>query len=451
MENSGPVDVLIVGGGLAGCTAAVYASRAGFSVRIIEATRQIGGRVRSLYAKDAGMWVDNGQHVLSNGYSETFALLKILNTQHLIDKQPQLEISYQFEANPKTQILLKAARLPAPFHLLVPLITKMPLDTSDKLWLFRWGIASKLISRSRLQSMSVSEWLGCAGKRSRKLEEIFWLPLCLATLNGNLEECSALLMSRVLDQAFLASSSTSGLGIPGARLDQIFREGFESYFHQSHTEVTTGNPVRSIEITKKHVESATLRSGEAIPASNIIFATPPTAAGRILGNMINLDTTVWKYSPIVTIYFRLSRPLSGQFPVALPHSPLQWIFELPQHAFPGEGHGYAFVISRADDLAAQADDRIRETAIAECKKYCSPEPADADFLTWKIIRERKATFLPTPATERKRPDTHTTISGLFLAGDWTNTGLPATIEGAILSGKKAAEYLIKSQKSADFT
>ncbi|MEL6821745.1 MAG: hydroxysqualene dehydroxylase HpnE, partial [Calditrichota bacterium] len=437
MQNTDSLDVLVVGGGLAGCSAAVYAARQGRSVKLIEATRNIGGRVRSLYAKDAEMWVDNGQHVLSNGYNETFSLLKILNTHHLIEKQPRLQISYQFKENPKKQVTLKAYRLPAPFHLLVPLMTQMPLRNADKLWLLRWGITSKRIKDSELIRMSVADWLACAGKRSFRLEEIFWLPLCLATLNGNLENSSALLMSRVLDQAFLASSSLSGLGIPAARLDQIFRDGFEDFFKQHSIDVITGNPARALNVLNNQAISVTLRDSETIFASNIIFATPPPTTAKLLGNYLKLNVASWKYSPIVTIYFRLARPLVGEFPVALPHSPLQWIFELPQNAFPDAGHGYAFVVSGATELAAQADNEIRELAIAECRNYCTPQPDHLDFLSWKIIREKKATFLQTHEAEIQRPNTETAINGLYLAGDWTNTGLPATIESAILSGKKA--------------
>ncbi|MGH1363824.1 MAG: hydroxysqualene dehydroxylase HpnE [Calditrichia bacterium] len=431
-------DILIVGGGLAGCTAAWYAAQAGFSVHLVEATPHLGGRVRSTYAEDVNFWIDNGQHVLSNGYHETYKILKYLGTDHLVLKQHKLQLAYQFNNKAKEQLVFNAWKLPAPLHLLMPLLVKMPISWQDRIQLLRWGISSKRFSESDLENMTVREWLECSGKGSKKLNEIFWQPLCLATLNGTIDQCCALLMSRVLNQAFLASTSLSGLGIPLGRLDQIFSDGFQKSFQRLSVRVSLSSTVRKAVIEANQFVALELRSGERLHASAAILATPRHVTERLLTGSCSFKAVDWRYSPIVTVYVRLRYKLSGIFPVSLPHSPLQWLFELPEQAFSGEGFGYAFVISGADELCSQSNEEIQQLALEESIKYATPDLSPKDFLGWKVIREKKATFLPTCSAQLSRPETETGIANVFLAGDWTATGLPATIEGAIISGKNAA-------------
>ncbi len=211
--------VLIVGGGVAGISAAVAAIRKGLQPVLVEKNRTLGGRARSLYARDIRRTIDNGQHALSYNYQHTRWLLATLNSLERIHFQKRLEI--RFYLSHHRRIHFRVWNLPVPFHLLLPLFLLLPLTPADRKFLVRWGWMNRNLSEYQLKSMTAREWLYQAGD-APVLEQVFWTPLTLAALNTPIENASALLLYRALRQGFLSGAARSGLGLPTDMLGEIF-------------------------------------------------------------------------------------------------------------------------------------------------------------------------------------------------------------------------------------
>ncbi|MCB0259905.1 MAG: FAD-dependent oxidoreductase, partial [Calditrichaeota bacterium] len=201
--------VVIIGGGLAGISAAVAALAQGRQPLLLERTAGLGGRARSLFARDVDSMIDNGQHVLAASYHETRRLLRRLGQENAIHFQQPLSIHFRF--NQRRNFPFRAWRLPAPLHFLLPLLFGAPLSRSDRRYLFRWGRRFRQTVPEQLKPLTVRQWLDEAGQ-SPLLEQLLWEPLTLATLNTPLRQASAFLLYQVLQKAFLSSAATSGLG-----------------------------------------------------------------------------------------------------------------------------------------------------------------------------------------------------------------------------------------------
>ena len=252
------------------------------------------------------------------------------------------------------------------------------------------------------------------------------------------------MLHRVLKLAFLGSSKNSGLGIPTASLSEIFATPAIQFVEQNGGKIITGQSV--VKITPRengHFQIYTNRD-DAYQARRLIIALPPHALSKILANSaelanrLSLNLEKFAYSPIITIYFWLKNALAAHSPIALIDSPVQWLFHLPAPSNNSGLHGYSAVISAAHSYAHLPDEEILNILAAELRHYFLVDIAESQLLhSYKIIREKRATFLQTPESLRYRPTTATALNNLYLAGDWIDTGLPATIESAVLSAKTA--------------
>ena len=436
--------VVIIGGGVAGISAAVHAIENGWQPLVLEATPHPGGRARSFFAKDISHTIDNGQHVLSAAYHETIWLLKKLGSIDGVHFQPALEIYFQL--NNQRKFAFRSSRLPAPFHFLLPLVRHAPLTGADWRFLRRFGWQWLKTSAEDLRGATVREWLDSIGN-APFLEKLLWEPITLATLNTPVHKASAFLLHQTLKLAFLGNAKTCGLGIPKTGLSELFAKPFAEYLAKNGGALRSGTIVRKIVAENGRISALETHRGEQIEAKTVISAIPPHALSRILEsspearNKLSLSLDKFEYSPIITVYLWLRKPIPTQFPAALVDSPVQWIFELPATG-DADLHGYSLVISAAFDLANADDSAILEQVNSEFRHYFLKDlQSDFGLAAHKIIREKRATFLQTPESLRHRPMTETGIANFFLSGDWIDTELPATIESAVVSGKMAIAAL----------
>lgn len=438
-----PKEVIIAGGGVAGISAAVAALEKGWKPLLLERTAQLGGRVSSLYAKDAQKRIDAGQHVLSAAYTETCRLLQKIGSLDKIEFQKRLFVDFRLHF--RRNFRFHAWPLPAPLHFLFPLLLSSPLGKTERRFLFRWFRLSRHFSPGRLKAMTVREWLDAAGK-APFLEKLLWEPLSLATLNTPIEQASGFLLRQALEKAFLGTSRRSGLGIPKALLGDIFAAPAEAYIRKNGGEILTTSAVKRVVIENGRAAAVETRKGETFSAPLLILALPPHALTRLIKDSPGLesafgqDFSQFRYSPIVTAYLWLENPLPGEFPMALVDSPAQWIFRLPDASGKGESFGYAVVISGAFELAERSGGEILELINREFRHFFAKDIyRDLRLLAGKVVKEKFATILQTPQAQKLRPACRTGIPNLFLAGDWIDTGLPATIESAAVSGRMAVE------------
>ncbi len=439
--------ILIVGGGLAGLSAALHSLCYGYKPVIAEKNRQTGGRVRSVFAADLKSSIDNGQHVLSASYKETRHFLNSIGSSQKISFQKNFNTL--FLRNSDERFHFKALPLPAPWHFFLPLLfhgsfTKIP--AGDFINFIR---IQKDLQDSELRKLTVSEWLNLC-RQGAAIRELLWHPLSLSILNTGPDHGSAWLLYQAVSRSFLGSRKFAGLGIPGDWLSEIFGNPAEKYIQNHGCSLHVLTRVNRLVCDNDQIVRVETNKQHFTPRA-VILAIPPYALHDLLesSRIPPLDSlkkvlNTFGYHPIMTVNIYLSRPLPFDCPISVVSSPVQWIFAHPRASeIPGV-RGYALVISAADEWVNKSRKEVMAMISSElCRLFGQDSLQDNPVLAFKIIKEKRATVSQTPDFLQLRPSARTAIKNLFLCGDWIDTGLPATIEGAILSGKIAVEELIK--------
>jgi squalene-associated FAD-dependent desaturase len=441
-------NIVIIGGGVAGLSAAIYALDYGFTPLILEKNRYIGGRVRSFYAKDIEHIIDNGQHILATAYEETRSLLKKIGALEKVDFQTKFET--RFLKSPKNDIHFRSASLPSPLHFFLPLLRHRnftQISLKDFWHLFRYFVSP---GAANLNEFTLTQWLE-KYKQSREIKELLWHPLSLSILNTPPESASADLLLTAVRKSFLGPRKLAGLGIPKNWLSEIFAHPADQYLQMKGVEVELLSTVQKI-VKSENQHFTVHTQKKTYDTSGIISTLPPFALKDILEgsslpemNQILEILPQFEYHAIMTINIWLTQELPGYFPASVVGSPIQWIFKHPQTE-PGKmQYGYALVFSVADQWIELSREELitmvyRELVSLFGKSFNDESPISV----YKIIKEKRATISQTPRMATIRPDSSTPLRDFKLAGDWTNTGLPATIEGAILSGRLAVKNMVKT-------
>lgn len=440
-------EVIIVGGGVAGISAAIEALDKGWRPIIFEKASKLGGRVTSLYARDAKKKIDIGQHVLSNSNKETKRLLSKIGSLEKVRFQRRLKINFKLDS--ASDLLFKSWPLPAPAHFFLPLILSPAISSNDKKVIFKWIVNFKKLSGKKLRKLTVSEWLAKIGDSSF-LRKLIWEPLTIAILNTPIDQASAYLLYRVLNKAFLSSYFNSGLGLPVDYLDQIFgnpahgyiaRNGGSVYLRSEVKQlIPSGNTIQAIQTNKKKIfETPCLIL--AIPPSGLLrFADLFSTNGELSSNLKRFE-----FAPIITINLWFKTSINTELPTAFINSPIQWLFRLPDSDHKQGLYGYTVVMSAAIREARLDQQELIQLVEKEFEHFFGKNiHRDLELEKFKIIKEKRATIFQTPQSLELRSKIGTRYSNVHLAGDWINTELPATIESAVVSGKKAVNNLISN-------
>jgi len=427
----------ILGGGLAGIAAAVALAQEGFPVTLIERRATLGGRA-SAFQSD-GVWVDNCQHVILGCCTNLLHLLNDLKTSHLI----RFYDSIPFYANGKTT-LIKPSFLPSPFHFM-PSFLKAPLFSwKEKLSILR--LMGKLLKHAPnpedLDKLTMLEWLKTEGQPEGAIEK-FWSLVLVSTLNETLDRASAKYGVMFIQEAFLRDRVSASFGVPEVSLAELYHVGAETLLNQYK--------VRRIQATANAVAFESNRSKvfldkdeplefddliSAIPFYNLIPILPPQIReNRFFSRVNSLET-----SPILGIHYWFKKPLTQNRFGAFPLSPIHWFFTHPSR---GESFYVELVVSASRALMDSSNDSLVQLGLKELSEYF-PNAVASYLIKSIVVRETRATFSIKPGSDAFRPGQATPIPGFYLAGDWTDTGWPATMEGAVRSGYRAAE-LVMSQ------
>jgi squalene-associated FAD-dependent desaturase len=417
--------VAVVGGGWAGCAAALTLAEAGIRVTLFEASRTLGGRARAVELD--GQPLDNGQHILLGAYEQTLQLIDRLHPTATPDglwRQPlTLEQPPDFS--------LACPRLPAPLHLLAGLLGARGLGWGEKLAAARWAHALIHDTRASVDS-SVSQ-LTC--KQPERLRTLLWHPLCVSALNTPPEQASAQVFSEVIRAAFGGRSHHSDLLLPRRDLTTLFPAPAAARLRELGGMVRLACRVTTLGAAADAITLGT--RDETVACSHAILAVAPQHLPALATQVPVLAPLAhavagYDYQPIATAYvqydpaFRLVRPL-----FALADGPAQFVFDRGQsHGQPGL---LAFVASAAANLSADWP----EQAEAQLQQIAQPGPA-----RWrKRIVEKQATYSCVPGMTR--PAIRTAHPRIFLAGDYTAGPYPATLESATRSGVQSAGALLE--------
>jgi len=420
--------VLVIGGGLSGLAASCYLSHNKFDVTLIESTHKLGGKTHSFQERNSKIEIDNGQHILLGCYFETLNFLKLISAINKIKVQNEFSINYLI---PNFQVhLLKSSNFFYPFNLLYGLYSFSLLTVKDKISLIRLLLKIKFIDSDSLSIISVKKWLENENQTQASIR-LFWEVICVGALNISTDVASAKLFCEILKQIFWSGSDSFKIILPEKSLNDTFIHPIESFLKKNNVGIFKSEKCEKFIVSENKIIGIKTNKRTLTGFDYYLIAVPFYSLKLL--EIINTNNLDIKYSPILNVYLWLNNnPLKEPF-YAVADSVIHWIFN--QHDF------INITISNADNLIDKSRIEIEKIIKDELNRFIPN--LSKEIKRTVIIKEKKATFIPSNENLRKRLKSKTEISNLFLAGDWTDTKLPSTIEGAIKSARIAAEEIIK--------
>ncbi len=449
-------DIIVIGAGFAGLSAAVRLAAAGRRVLVLEARGRLGGRATAFEDRDTGYRVDNGQHVLAGCYHETFRFLDAIGARDRVALQTGLDVAFIDRDGRRSR--LRCPSLPAPWHLAAGVARWSGVGWRDRLPLAKLGPALRPGAPPPGPTETVAAWLARLGQTPRMIE-MLWEPLAVAALNQGIDGALAAPFVRVLAQMFTGATRDAALGMTATPLDEMYAEPARAFVERHGGEVRV-NALARVAVRGGRVEAVSVR-GEALPLpAAVIAAVPWFGLGGLLqdpdGALAPLLAAAagTAASPIVTVNLWLDRQVLPDAFVGLPGRTMQWVFDTSQirrsrttpGSLRGTGH-LSLVSSGAEAVLRQSNDELIALAWRELTDAV-PEARGAVLSRATVVREPQASFSLAPG-QPARPGTRTAVAGLFLAGDWVDTGLPATIESAVVSGHRAADDILSGRVQHD--
>ncbi len=446
--------MIVIGGGLAGLAAGAALAESGWRVRLFEQRPFLGGRATSYVLPD-GEHVDNCQHVtlgcctnLSDFYQRVGSADKIKFFDRLFFLDPQGRRGE-----------MQAGILPAPFHMTGSFAKFAPLTLRDKLSIAR-AMLDILRSKGKPRDLEVPggismlEWLSRRGQTQGAIDR-FWRVVLVSALDEELDRTDARFGVDVFWKAFLSNRTGYRMGVPAVPLANLY-DGCKFEIEKRGGEVTLRAPVRGLKIENGEIAGVRLDDAKEETADAYVFAVPHTGLAELLPESVkqsdpslaNLDKI--NVSPITGVHFWFDRQVMKEPFVTLLDTTTQWIFNKSALYAVSSGAGKAaareqylqLVISASYDLLQKSRQEIIDLCLQEVR-HALPTAREAQLLKATVIKEAAATFSPEPGVDRFRPSQESSVRKLFLAGDWTATGWPATMEGAVRSGYLAAEAVLR--------
>jgi zeta-carotene desaturase len=408
-------DALIVGGGLAGLATATALGSVGFSVEILEAKPFFGGRATSYEIQSEE--IDNCQHILLRCCVNLLDFYRRLGVENAIEFHREFHF---MEPGGRTSVF-KRGMLPAPLHFAESFATARWLSLGDKLALGRAMLALRLerTKRKDLESISMLDWLREKAQPPRLIER-FWRQILVSAINVELDQMAATHGFQVIWLGFLATSNTYEMGIPRVPLGELYRKPMPNVIARERSNVE-----------RLDAEKGVLVDGAWQRARAYVSAVPADKLAKLMPEL-PVAFEAFEPSSITGIHLWFDRSVTD-----LPHGTLlerniQWFFNK-------EGGRYLMlVVSASDGMLRKSRQEVLDLALAELAEFL-PGVAQAKLLKAHVVKEARATFQAKPGLEARRPLARTRFENVFLAGDWTRSGWPATMEGAVRSGYLAAE------------
>jgi hydroxysqualene dehydroxylase len=420
--------VVVIGGGFAGLSAASFLSNSGFKIELLEASPKLGGRAYSLIDKESGAIIDNGQHILMGCYSDTLSFLNLIGSGHNLNIQSHLSINFvrnNFEICP-----LSTNSSLYPFNLLHAVFNYSALSFYEKLIFIRFFAKIYLYTDKELQKMTVIEWL-LKENQTLNLIKSFWEILAVAALNTDIQKASAKIFAAVLKQIFFRGNNASVIILPSLGLSETYCVNAVKYINSKGGDISFPEQVIKLNIQDNIIKEIITNKRTIVSFDYVISAVPLYALKKIVNDNF-LSRLEFDYSSILTVHLFLKHNAYTETFYGLIDSPVQWVFNNGSHL--------TIVISNAVKIIDKSAEQIIEMVLLELKKYLHLD--QNEIITYTIIKEKRAAFIPSNDIVDKRPSASTPFKNLFLAGDWTNTGLPSTIESAVRSGRLVADNII---------
>jgi squalene-associated FAD-dependent desaturase len=453
------VKVVIIGGGLAGISAAVALGQAGAEVTLLEAKPRLGGATMS-FPRD-GLVVDTGQHVFLRCCTAYRGLLDRLGMTAHAPLQPRFDVAV---VSPQRRARLKRSRVPAPLHMLPALLGYPFLSYPER---SRLALAALAFRRLNLadpatDELRLGDWLEGHGQDERTRRAL-WDLFFISTLNVPGDDGSLALAGKVAQTGLLGDADAADIGVPALSLGELHGAAAERLLGKLGATVRLNTKVAAIEAKGPNEFVVQLAGGprdaegEDIVAGAVVLAVPHEAAARLIPRDALPAETVDGWSglgaaPIVNVHVIYDRKVMDVPFAAAVDSPVQWVFDRTRisgmHARGDDGQYLAISLSAADEYVDVPAATLRERFVPALAELF-PAAREATVTEFFVTRERRATFRQVPGTARLRPKAATDVPGLVLAGAWTDTGWPDTMEGAVRSGLSAVIALHEHMDNED--
>ena len=446
VKKPAPPHVVIVGGGLAGLAAASVLVDRGLRITLYESRPRLGGRASSFQDPSTGELVDNCQHVSMACCTNLADFCLRVGTSHLFRREKAVVF-----LGPEGRLSrLQAGRLPAPLHLAGSFLRASYLTWSEKVRV-AYGLACLPSAREEFPGEAFADWL-LRHRQTIRTINLYWATVLVSALNERLDQMDIGHARKVFVDGFLRNREGFQIEIPLAPLGELYGTRLQDWLRAKRADVHLTTGVRSVELDEEGaVTGLTLRSGATVPADFVVLAAPfdrvmdllPPGFHSRLPALASLDRL--RASPITGVHLWFDRPVCPHAHVVTVGRLIQWVFNhsmIQGRTTTTEGGEYLqLVISASYDLLPLDKTAILGAVLQELHELW-PSSVEAKLVRSRVVTEHGATFAVRPGVEALRPPQRTPIEGLFLAGDWTHTGWPATMEGAVRSGYRAAEGIL---------
>jgi zeta-carotene desaturase len=421
-----PSSAIVIGGGLAGLAAALRLSELGCRVTVLETRTKLGGRATSFDDSRSGLRVDNCQHV-ALGCCTNYR--RFLDRLGLGDALRWYNSTHWLEPGGRHSVTAPGP-LPAPLHGGTLLLSASFLPMKDRLDIGRAMLEAIREDRSALPPATFASWLD-RHDQSELARRRFWEPLMVSACNLSIDRVDQQVAMHVLQEGVLATRRSAAIGVPRVPLLDLYEPA------RARIEAAGGRVLTGVSAAAASDRTVEARSGEVFQADRVICAVPFERVRPVLGDSItdsdaslsNLDQL--EHSPILGVHLTFDRPVLTVPQAVLVDQATQWVFRKDDR-----GEVIHAVISAADDWMELDEQSIVDRVVGDIRA-CSPSAGDAGLLSFRAVKEKRATFAPTPASREIRPGP-VTDSGIILAGCYVRTGWPSTMEGAVRSGETAA-------------
>lgn len=443
-------DVLIVGGGFSGLSAATALAEQGLSVTLLEKKPHLGGRAYSFLDPETGVQVDNGQHLFLGSYLETQKFLSRIDSIDLLHFSPELRVDF-IDKEKRRDRLYSPRFFPPPLNFAWGLLGLRGLSLKDKILAGNILSAIKKFKKDKtygeqLDRITVREWLN-ALKQTRALQERVWGPLAIGILNESPAIASALGFVQALNKILIEGGRNSAnLGFASVGLSALYTEQARLYLEKAGGKILLSSKMTSLLYERNRFVGVQCENQEIHHAQNVLLALAPWELRHL--NLPDSARTGWenfKAAPIIGLSLWLDRPIMKEKILGALGTEFQWIFNKTLLLnLKGPGQYLSLVISAAHHTLLWKPKKLLELAQKELSIFIGFEKAKISH--WRLIKEPYATLSATPGSENLKPAPGLIAPGIYLAGDWTKTGLPATIESAVLSGHQAAQSVLEGIK-----
>jgi squalene-associated FAD-dependent desaturase len=437
-------DVVVAGGGLAGIAAALDCADAGLRSVLVERRPHLGGATYSIRRGDRT--IDNGQHVFLRCCDAYRSLLRRIGSEQMTALQPRLEIPLVLPGGSVRR--LRRTAWPAPLHL-APLLARLPwLSPLERIRAARAVLALRRLDPSdpTVDAVSLGAWLQGHGQSPATIAAL-WELIVRPTLNLAPQDASLAMAAKVFRTGLLASADSGDVGWARAPLGAAHGDAAARALADAAVDVRTGARVLAVERTAHGFAVET--SAGVVEGDAVVVCLPPREAGAVLPGGVLDERGLARLggSPIVNLHVVYDRPVTDLPLVAAACPPVQWVFDRTASSGTQDGQYLAVSLSAADRFVRLPVAELRALFLPALADLFPPA-RDAAVTDFFVTRDRRATFRAAPGTGALRPSQRTPVDGLTVAGAWTDTGWPDTMEGAVRSGRAAAAIVAERTAAA---